>query len=521
MAVRFHPLPAEVFPSEARPHILRLNRELGDLFGLEGVIRNPLSTRRSDETIARRNEVQVHVDRITPSVASVVSGVSTVVGLPALTLTTTNVTGTTTTALSVNSSIALFDATTPAAIGAGAGAVGSAAFSPRRDHQHQVNTGAPAFVFSTSGAVGTSTNLVRSDAQLAIFDATVPAALASAAYTVSAAFAARRDHVHLFPTTLRSSANASTLLLTDDATNQTLTGSLGNIIVNPSASAHILLSNSTALTNRVAVGSVFTTASKFQVRYSSTTNNTSALEFLADVNASSINVNAITGQMQTGTGSGVGTGSTLRAFFPNIQIRGVNKTVGLVVGTLVNLSFSSDDATSVLTNYYGTALNTPTRGTSATITNFYGHRVESMPSWVGSTNQYDFYSVDAKSFFGGNIEQNDSIKWVGGTGKDAEIYYDGTSLILDPDVVGAGRVLIGATGDDDMRLNSIEIDGALNHDGTTVGFYGVAPATRSAAYILANVTTDRSYDANATTLDEIADALGTLIADLQLTGIIG
>lgn len=67
----------------------------------------------------------------------------------------------------------------------------------------------------------------------------------------------------------------------------------------------------------------------------------------------------------------------------------------------------------------------------------------------------------------------------------------------------------------------LELDGALNHDGTTVGFYGVAPVAQSAAYTPSNVTTDRTYDANATSLDEIADILGTLIADLKLTGIIG
>lgn len=44
---------------------------------------------------------------------------------------------------------------------------------------------------------------------------------------------------------------------------------------------------------------------------------------------------------------------------------------------------------------------------------------------------------------------------------------------------------------------------------------------KSAAYTITNVTTDRAYDANSTTLDEIADVLGTLIADMQLTGIIG
>lgn len=69
--------------------------------------------------------------------------------------------------------------------------------------------------------------------------------------------------------------------------------------------------------------------------------------------------------------------------------------------------------------------------------------------------------------------------------------------------------------------DEIEIDGDLNHDGTNVGFYGTAPVAQSSAYTPSNVATDRSYDANSTTLDEIADVLGTLIADLQATGLIG
>ena len=42
----------------------------------------------------------------------------------------------------------------------------------------------------------------------------------------------------------------------------------------------------------------------------------------------------------------------------------------------------------------------------------------------------------------------------------------------------------------------------------------------SSAYTPINVTPDRSYDANATTVDELADVLGTLIADLQTKGIL-
>jgi hypothetical protein len=53
-----------------------------------------------------------------------------------------------------------------------------------------------------------------------------------------------------------------------------------------------------------------------------------------------------------------------------------------------------------------------------------------------------------------------------------------------------------------------------------LGFFGVTPAARPSTYTASNVTTDRSYDANATTLDEVADVLGTLISDLQSLGLI-
>jgi hypothetical protein len=41
-----------------------------------------------------------------------------------------------------------------------------------------------------------------------------------------------------------------------------------------------------------------------------------------------------------------------------------------------------------------------------------------------------------------------------------------------------------------------------------------------ATYTPTNVTTDRSYDADSTTTAELADVLGTLIADLQSIGLI-
>ena len=98
-------------------------------------------------------------------------------------------------------------------------------------------------------------------------------------------------------------------------------------------------------------------------------------------------------------------------------------------------------------------------------------------------------------------------------GVDADFRIESDTLTSAFFLDGAnGNILCGA---------ALEIDGDLNHDGANAGFRGSAPVALSAAYTPTNVTTDRAYDANSTSLDEIADVLGTLIADLQLQGLIG
>lgn len=74
MAVRFHELPLTVFPEEAQPYIGRLNRELEDLFGLEGTLKTQATARRSDLSIARTAAGQVQADRVLNLTEVVVSG---------------------------------------------------------------------------------------------------------------------------------------------------------------------------------------------------------------------------------------------------------------------------------------------------------------------------------------------------------------------------------------------------------------------------------------------------------------
>ncbi len=114
MAARFHPLPLDAYPDEARPALARMNAELRDLFALEGTIRTPLKIQRSDSTVVRKSTDQVHVTRITPDISSMVAGVSSVIGVLNLTFSTVDTVGTTNTVLSVDSTIAMFDVTAPA-----------------------------------------------------------------------------------------------------------------------------------------------------------------------------------------------------------------------------------------------------------------------------------------------------------------------------------------------------------------------------------------------------------------------
>ena len=66
----------------------------------------------------------------------------------------------------------------------------------------------------------------------------------------------------------------------------------------------------------------------------------------------------------------------------------------------------------------------------------------------------------------------------------------------------------------------VEIDGDLDHDGSQVGFYGVTPVARPAAYTITNDTSDRTLDADTVTVSDVADVLATVIRDLASQGLL-
>jgi hypothetical protein len=180
--------------------------------------------------------------------------------------------------------------------------------------------------------------------------------------------------------------------------------------------------------------------------------------------------------------SGSGNISLLHCLYSVYQNASTN-TVTDVLGTQ---SYMGPSAANTATNTYGSQIWFAHTG-STNATNIYGYHLRNAMGTVGTmTNMYGFYMQD--------FTTKVTNTW--------------------------GFYILGATTNNYLQGN-IEIDGELNHDGTTVGFYGVTPVARSSTYTASNVTTDRSYDADATTVNELADVLGTLIADLKLTGIIG
>jgi hypothetical protein len=66
----------------------------------------------------------------------------------------------------------------------------------------------------------------------------------------------------------------------------------------------------------------------------------------------------------------------------------------------------------------------------------------------------------------------------------------------------------------------VRVDGVLEHTGSTLGFYGSTPVAQTAAYSVTGTSTDRALD-SADTLSGVIDVLGTLIQDLQATGLLG
>lgn len=91
---------------------------------------------------------------------------------------------------------------------------------------------------------------------------------------------------------------------------------------------------------------------------------------------------------------------------------------------------------------------------------------------------------------------------------------NGGTLTLD-----AGASPAATAGDVDIGItNAINL--RLGATATLIGFFGASPVGKRGPYTITNHAVDRIYDANATTVEELADVLGALILDLRDLGLL-
>ncbi len=147
-----------------------------------------------------------------------------------------------------------------------------------------------------------------------------------------------------------------------------------------------------------------------------------------------------------------------------------------------------------LTTYTGMKIDQPTMGGGATIEAQVGLHIAE-PT-LGSVSNFALVVAGGIAQFGGTVQFNGN----------ATIASSGTFTMVD-----LANFVMGTT-------NGTKIGTATNQK---IGFWNATPVVRPSAYTPTNVSTDRAYDADATTVDELADVLGTLIADLQSIGLIG
>jgi hypothetical protein len=96
-------------------------------------------------------------------------------------------------------------------------------------------------------------------------------------------------------------------------------------------------------------------------------------------------------------------------------------------------------------------------------------------------------------------------------------------------VIGGDTNLYRSAADTLRTADSLVVDtnltvsgnASVGGSGGSIGFYGTTPVARQTGYTISNVTTDRTYNADSTSLNELADVVGTLINDLKSVGIIG
>jgi len=139
---------------------------------------------------------------------------------------------------------------------------------------------------------------------------------------------------------------------------------------------------------------------------------------------------------------------------------------------------------------------------------------------MANKGSYDLGNEGMRTFVANGTDVVESSRIEGSGGANA-FQRDGAGKMSWGDGASAPDTNLYRSGANALKTDdTLVIAGALEHTGSTVGFYGVTPAARPSAYTISNPSTDRAFDVSSTTTGELAAVLGTLIADLKTLGIL-
>lgn len=181
------------------------------------------------------------------------------------------------------------------------------------------------------------------------------------------------------------------------------------------------------------------------------------------------------------------------------------------INNVVNIQtiFNNFYPAGTIDSIIGLQINSPTNTAGATITTILGINIaDQTPSAGTLTNPA--YAI----FQGGANDYNSFNGFI----QNSKLSGGGTQMVVADNL---GILGVQAIPTFTLSIGDPIGSSSINEILTVDGSGNLAQITPSLAYTLTNVFTDRSYDANSTTIDELADVLGTLIADLQTRNLLG
>lgn len=121
-----------------------------------------------------------------------------------------------------------------------------------------------------------------------------------------------------------------------------------------------------------------------------------------------------------------------------------------------------------------------------------------------TTNGYQLRELDS------TVTDNALARWDGTTGRNQQ----NSAVIVDDSDNVTGVAALTMSG-------NLQIGGALNHDGATIGFHGTTPVAKTTGWSVTNHNNLKVINANSFTLSEMGDIVGEILTILLARGDIG